>query len=30
LNTIKLGARSGMCSEDEVRRFMDHNSTYTT
>jgi sugar/nucleoside kinase (ribokinase family) len=29
LNTIKLGARSGMCSEDEVRRFMESNDTYT-
>lgn len=28
LNTIKLGARSGMCSEDEVRSFMERNETY--
>ncbi|MFC1884170.1 carbohydrate kinase family protein [Thermodesulfobacteriota bacterium] len=26
LNTIKLGARSGMCSEEEVRHFMENNS----
>ena len=28
LNTIKLGARSGMCSENEVEHFMANNHRF--